>query len=69
MVCTGPLPAEEPRRVAALFCLHLRKLRAQPLQTSAKCGSIHTVMNLNTPKRSDGESRFALHGKERSFTG
>jgi len=26
-------------------------------------------MNLNTPKRSDGESRFAPHGKERSFTG
>ena len=39
------------------------------LQTGAKCGNIKTVMNLNTPKRSDGESRHGVHGKERGFTG
>ena len=49
--------------------VNVQKASTWPLQTSRKCGSIHLVMSLNTPKRSDGESRFAPHGKERSFTG
>ena len=37
------------------------------LQTAAKCGNI--TLGYHITKRSDGESRRCLHGKERSFTG
>ena len=37
------------------------------LQTAAKCGNI--ILGYHNIKRSDGESRRCLHGKERSFTG
>ena len=37
------------------------------LQTAAKCGNI--TLGYHNTKRSDGESRRCLHGKERSFTG
>ena len=37
------------------------------LQTAAKCGNI--TLGYHYTKRSDGESRRCLHGKERSFTG
>ena len=48
---------------------NLAEFPSRPLQTAPNCVSIPMVMNLNTPKRSDGESRFVPHGKERSFTG
>ena len=39
------------------------------LQTAAKCGNITIGYEPEYSKRSDGESRFVLCGKERSFTG
>ena len=46
---------------------NLRKICPPRLQTAAKCGNI--TLGYHITKRSDGESRRCLHGKERSFTG